>query len=60
MYRDAVKEGRVSNKNSEVAGMTEILVSFPGIDVSCVACNKTDIAVNTRNVWDFGFTDILQ
>jgi acid phosphatase class B len=39
MLRDADKEGKVSNTNSEVAEMT--LLSFAGSDVSCVAYSKT-------------------
>jgi hypothetical protein len=66
MFRNADKEEMVSNRNSEVAEMTEKLLAFPGSDVSCVACSKTNYlqqrhtAVNTSNVWDFSVTDILQ
>jgi len=56
----------VSDTHSEVAEMTEILLSFPGSDIADVPCSKTSYlqqkhkAVNTFNVWDSGITDILQ
>jgi len=65
-FRNVDKEGLVSVTNWEVAEMTEILLSFPGSDIANLACTKTSylqqrlIAVNTFNIRDFTFTDILQ
>jgi hypothetical protein len=66
MFRNADTDGMVSDTNSEVAAMTEILLSFPGSDLSRVACSKTSYLqqrhtdVNRFIVWDFRVADILQ
>ena len=66
MFKDADKEGMVSHTNSEVAGMTETLLSFLGSENADVPCSKTSYlqqrhkAVNTFNVWEFRISDVLQ